>query len=502
MRDLWLNRGSGLLLILAVCGIIAIFTGAVGLGAVGNLKSMSNESQDDQARFIATAGVQAALARLSEPRSWPTADSPSAQGNVWSCVDYNYEEDHLGLWSTTNPNLHAQVLVYNNTSEAFHRTPQGPDQIDIPSGRVLIISTGIVDGDDRGSRQSTTVAALAKSAGVSFDEAAFGNSKVQIQGTRIDSVDSRAAGWTPASYAPYDLNVASTKNATVASNNHRHDSVTFDSSSEVDGNVYSGPNSTMGAIGYYGATVTGSDGTLASLKELNNLLPPTDAAELGNGGITYGAGVTTLPAGTYKVAGDLNFLSGSELNVTGPTILYVEGNVSATGAKLNITGNPSNLQIYVTGGSSSSVTLDSIESSALLSAPESEVSLTNSEHFGAVIAERFQANSSQLHYDIAVRGVPQGSSAWVYDSFINRATTKQLAVTPPAGGPPADPGPGGTSAGGTSAGGTSAGGTSGAEPPSQPPGGTSGGSSGGPYEPETPRCCRDYSCGPPRCMLF
>lgn len=541
------KKGSALVLILAICGVLAVFTGAIGLGAIGNLRIVSGESADDQARFIAQAGVQAALTRLAQPRNWPSAARPKGEGDVWSCVDYNYDEDHLGLWSSSNPSLHAAVLVYNNTNGAFHRTTQGPDGTDIPEGRVLIISSGIVDGDTRGERQSTTVAALAKPAGVLFEDALLGGTQVTVNNSFVDVVDSSVAGWTPAGYSPYDINATPTREASIASNNTATNSIQFDATSQVDGDVFSGPNSTLGAIGYYGATITGTDGTLTSDRDLNLITAPPTATPLGAWDATYGAGSTSLAGDTYHVRGDLIIGAGADLTVTSTTTIYVDGNVSIDNAAVNMNGAPWHLQIFMTGGAGSAANLANSSVSALVSGPNSTVSVQNTNLFGAAIGDRLTVLNSGIHYDRAVSGLFLGTTGWTTDVFLSRATTDKLAITAPPGGPPPDPfttrpplpagpgpagpgptgpgptgpgptgpgptgpgptGPGPTGPGPTGPGPTGPGpgpapaptGTPAPPPPGNPPPGNGG--SGIPNFPLNPQCCLDYSCGPPMCMIY
>ena len=552
------NKGSALFLILAICGVLAVLTGSVALGAATNLQNVSGESSDDQARYIAQAGVQAALSRLSQVRSWPSASNPKATGDVWSCVDFNYDEDHLGLWSSSDPNLHAAILAYNNTPGAFHRTSHGPDGTEIPEGRVLLISSGIVDSDQRGERQSTTVAALAKPAGVLFEDALQGGSLVSVQNSVVDAVNSSDPGWTPLSYAPYDISANPTRNARVTSNNNITDSIAFDATSLVDGDVYSGPGSSLGAIGYYGASISGVDGILDSPRDLNVVTPPSTAVPLGSAlSADFGAGPTELAGGIYHVRGDLNITNGAELTVTSTTTIYVDGSVNISDAQINLNGKPWHVQIYLAGGSGNNINVTNSVVGALISGPNARINMANSHWFGAAVADEIAVEDTAFHYDTAVSNLYLGSTAWTTDIFINPATTKKLTISPPVGGPPSDPliasssgtgagsGPTSSSGPGPSPGptltpsgtGTASGPTStpsGPGPTTAIPDGTVSGPTGttvptgptggaGPSGSPSPQptsepepgpvgsppvglpdaeCCLDYSCGPPRCHIF
>jgi hypothetical protein len=582
--------GAGLMFVMGIAGVLAMFTGAVGLGAVNHLHNVRAEGEIDQARFAATGGIQAALARLSRPRHWPTASEPWGDGNVSSDVDFNYDPDVTKLRSASNPTLLAEVRIYNNTANAFHRCTQGPDGVPIPNDRILVISSGIYN--DGARREATTVSALVKPSGVSFDKAMFGNSEVKVLGSLVDCVDSSVAGWTPAAYTPYDMVANPVTGASIASNNNLLNSIELDGASKVDGNINSGPNSVLGAITYLGALVTGSDGSLASAKDNNKVFAPatgTTTLSPGDANYTGPATVLTLNGGSYTVGGDLNLSGGMSVVVTAPTTIYVSKNVNITGGtKLNITGKPSDLQIYSSGSSTNSIEIKDSQGSFLMAGAELTAHIDNSEVFGAVVANKVKAeNNTKLHYDKALAGKFFGSTDWTTDSFLGRGSIKTLTVTPPAGGPPSDPmaasasssstggttgGASGTTTGtttgsttsgtttgtttgsttsgtttgtttgsttsgtttgtttgsttsgtitgtttgsttsgtttGTTTGSTTSGTTTGTTTGSTTSGTTTGtttgsttsGGTGWDYEKKI--CCRDFSCGPPRCMLW
>jgi hypothetical protein len=294
--------------------------------------------------------------------------------------------------------------------------------------------------------------------------------------------------------------------ADISSNNTATDSIEFDGTTVIDGNVYSGPNSTLGAIGYYGATKTGIDGALASSKDLNVLSAPGNATPFPTFDADYTAGPNVIPGGTYHVKGNLNISSGAVVSVTSTTSFYVDGNVTIDGASVNMNGYPWHFQIFMTGGAGVANITNS-STSILLSGPDSDISVRDSELFGALIGNRVFVLDSGIHYDRAVNGLYLGSTSWVTDVFLNSATTKELAVTPPSGGPPSDPLanqpalPGPTSPPSTppSPGAPPPTGSplpQPAPPPQSPP------PSPPPSFIDNPQCCLDYSCGPPMCHLY
>ena len=109
------------------------------------------------------------------------------------------------------------------------------------------------------------------------------------------------------------------------------------------------------------------------------------------------------------------------------------------GASVNLNGKPWHLQIYLSGGSGNSISVNNSVVGALTSGPNASFDITNSHWFGAAIADMVRVRDSAIHYDSAVKAFYLGSTAWTTDSFINPATTKKLTITPPSGGAPPDP---------------------------------------------------------------
>ncbi len=471
-----------MLLILAICGILAAYTGAVGLSASANLRGVTNQVDVDQARYAANSGIQAALSRLSLPSKQPAAAPERyGEGVAWSDVDFYYKPDLTTLQSSANPRIKAVVQVFNNTKGAFHRTSTTPDGAPIPEGRVFIIAAGIFEEGER--KQSTTLGALAKPVGVIFDQAAFGKSTVRLTDVLVDCTDSSPAGWTPASYVPYDLTAYPQRAAGVASNSALPNTVVM-SNTRVDGNVTVGPSAPLGSIAYLaGSSQTGTAAAFSNAKDVSKPRAPAGTPSLAGGGpVTY-TGPTTLTAGTYVVTGKLK-LDSATLTVTGPTVLYVEGDLEVTASRLNMGGRPSNLQIYVNGAD---VKFTDSQASVLVAAADSTLLCQNADLFGAFIADSVDLRASRLHYDQSVTDKVFGSTDWVADSFLGRATTMTVEVEPPATAPsPLPPAPGPSLLG--------AGPTPVPTPwpsPVQPP-----------PDPEPKRCCLDYPCGPPMCHLY
>ncbi|MBN9419680.1 hypothetical protein ABS71_14320 [bacterium SCN 62-11] len=504
-----------LMLILSVCGVLGAFTGAVGMGALNNLRVVNHQEQVDQARYAAQGGIAAALDRLSRPNKFPSGASspPYTQGNgegiSWSDVDYYYRPDLTKLQSSTNPSISAVVQVYNNTAGAFHRSETLPDGTAIPEGKVFVISAGVFEDGQR--RGSSTLGALVKPEGVNFAKSAFGKSRVSLSSCLVDCVSSSDPGWTPLTYAPYSMAGSPQRAAGVASNNKVVDSVVL-TDTQVDGNVTVGPGSSAGAIAYLGSTsITGSDGSFAHTQDLSKPAAPATATPLANSGadLLY-TGSAALPVGSYRVAGNLN-INAANLSSAGQTILYVSGNVNITGSAVNMNSKPANLQIFLSGGAGTTIHVDNSQISCLISGADAHATCSNSDQFGAMIADVIDSTGCKLHYDRTVAQEIFGSNDWVPESFVAQATTMTVVVTPPPPAPapaPPGPGPGPAPPGPGPAPAPPVPGPGPGPAPPAPPGPPAPAppappAPAPPVPPREPRrCCLDYSCGPPMCHIY
>lgn len=130
----------------------------------------------------------------------------------------------------------------------------------------------------------------------------------------------------------------------------------------------------------------------------NGLSRPIDAGgsfRLG-GNITY-----DLPPGLYYF-NDLSLFEGATVNITGPTTIYLTGNLEIEGGfLLNTLNSAGNLRILMAGwNTTASVTLDA-DLYAVLYAPHSSVQIQGSaQFFGAIVGRTLYASgTSRVHYD-------------------------------------------------------------------------------------------------------
>jgi hypothetical protein len=138
---------------------------------------------------------------------------------------------------------------------------------------------------------------------------------------------------------------------------------------------------------------------LPGIMKGNNLVSPLDA----NRNFTLSSGVDyDIPPGAYYF-NDLKISGQSSLRVSGPTTIYLTGDLDTSGGDvINSTEDPNNLRIFMTGGSA---TINaSIDWYGLLYAPTSDVSISGSaDIYGAIIGENVFANGTgEIHFDTSL----------------------------------------------------------------------------------------------------
>ncbi len=108
----------------------------------------------------------------------------------------------------------------------------------------------------------------------------------------------------------------------------------------------------------------------------------------------------TLPGGTYYVSGSFTIAGKATLEFTGPTEIYIEGNVSISGNGIvNRTQSPANLKIYPMGATADFAGNAALH--AVVYAPTSDVLVRgNGGIYGSVIGETLYMNgNTAIHAD-------------------------------------------------------------------------------------------------------
>lgn len=197
--------------------------------------------------------------------------------------------------------------------------------------------------------------------------------------------------------------------------------IDVDGAALVKGDAHSGKGHDVTLYG--GALVTGAIGE--RLKPLN--MPPVDASEAavtndnasmpliqkGNSYVSPidadgnflldGTTNYTVPPGTYYV-NDFVIEGQSVFNVTGPTTIYVAGDMRRAGGTIvnNLTQVASNMQIKMTGGTANVTSNNAFY--GLIYAPHSDVTVDgDSSFFGAIVGKTLTITGSGFgHYDEAL----------------------------------------------------------------------------------------------------
>lgn len=123
---------------------------------------------------------------------------------------------------------------------------------------------------------------------------------------------------------------------------------------------------------------------------------PLDADR--NFSLTHNSSYDLFP-GTYYL-NNLTLTGQSTLNVSGPTMIYLTGNLETAGGRLaNDTGLPGNLKIFMTGGTARII--GNVDLSAVIYAPNTDVTITGTGTLdGAVVGKTLDVQGNgDVHYD-------------------------------------------------------------------------------------------------------
>lgn len=191
----------------------------------------------------------------------------------------------------------------------------------------------------------------------------------------LNSVNMSGGTWVDsynASQGPYSSSTA-TNLAGVASNK----GISLSGSATIKGNAQAGPGYSVSLSG--GAAVTGS--TSVATQTTAYATPPVPTS-YNNNGLSKNLNVSrnkklTMTPGTYYLS-SLTIANSGSINITGPTTIYVSGNVNISGAGfINQAQLPSNLNIFITSTSGSTVKISgSAAFCGLIYAPTASLNLS------------------------------------------------------------------------------------------------------------------------------
>lgn len=358
------NRQGGFILITVYLMLAFLLVPAAVLFArsLGHLRSSQRLQNLMQTQYLAEAALDRAIVSLRDPVFLAgVSDSASdpeiaytALGSGGYEVDVDpiagrpgiYRVQAVGYYPARQSNSPGFV---NRTLESYTRvTPAGP-----PSAGIL------------------------------------GDLSVNLNGSlRVDSYDSRQPG-----------GVRSTGRGVVGSNGVLSNSIRINGSTQVFGDVLSGPGSGADTIQITGSSmVTGQVGAAPARFDLPPVTEPAGNTELR----INGHQTVTLPGGVHHYS-RITVSGGGRLSFTGPAVVYT-GDLTLNGNAVTTAGNlPPNLTFRVAGAGQ--VTLNGNTSFyGAIYAPESSVTLNgNNRLFGSVVGKRLTGNgSAEIWYDEAL----------------------------------------------------------------------------------------------------
>jgi hypothetical protein len=373
---------------------MAVFAIAVLAVDLSNLQSIQAELQ-----IAASAAAAGAALELPDEASAVTvaiqvAESnlpPAIHGNVLAAADIR-----VGFWDR----------------EARSFTPDGS-----PSNAVSVVTRhSIANGNPVGSlfarlfgysehelAESATAVVLPKLLG-----ALGGTASVTISGdVLVDSYNSADGPYDPAA-AGSDGDIVSggpvaVGGGAVVNGDVRGSTVNISGSSSVEGESSTMRRSlTYPDVDTSEISVNNDNDDLPLIARGNDFVSPLDGNR--NFKLTGGE-IYHLPPGNYYF-NDLELQGQSTLVISGPTTIYLTGDLKTSGGLLvNSTADPTQLVIFMTNGTA---TINaSIDWFALLYAPNTTVNISGSADFyGAIVGGTITATGSgDLHFDQALNDV-------------------------------------------------------------------------------------------------
>lgn len=176
----------------------------------------------------------------------------------------------------------------------------------------------------------------------------------------------------------------------------RGETVTMTEGAEIGETLVSRRDVDYPSVDISAAEAENDNDTLPLITQGNKLVSPLDAE--GNFRLTAGVAYD-IPPGVY-LFNDLTLDGQSSLNISGPTDIYLTGDLDTSGGDvINSTEDPNNLRILMTGGTA--VLSASVDWYGLLYAPDSEIIINGTaDIYGAIIGENVTASGSgDIHFD-------------------------------------------------------------------------------------------------------
>jgi hypothetical protein len=311
------SRGVALVLVLAVVAMVFVLSAGYTAQQVVSVQLARNLSNRTQARMIAEAGLEMALAYVGADANWKTAKTP-------------------GAWAT---NISLANGVFSVRGDA------GQD----PNGSGVIVGNGSFTADPTQSLTLTSIGTFKEANWASQAVVTPSGSRVS-SGVVVSTTVSISGGSALDSYdstlGPYGSG-NSGSNAHVATNSTQAGAVALSGGASLKGSVSAAPGAIVATVvSNNWCTYTGTTTIMPSTIPIPAITVPnlggTPAA------VTYGYAGATVSSNLH--ASSLTLNGGGTVKISGNVVIVVDGafNVS-NGATLEVLPN-SSLKVYCSGG--------------------------------------------------------------------------------------------------------------------------------------------------------
>lgn len=373
------EAGIALVITLLVMTILLVMgTAFLSISSTETLIAI-NERNRVQALHLAEAGVERSIAELNVSSAYGGTTGPQSLG--------------FGTYETTVTNGGPVPGVLD------------PKQI---------VSNGYVPNNLVPNRAMAQVEVDVQR-GSPFQQALFGTSKIELDGTEVDSYDSSQGPYNPAT-------------ATAKGHIHSNDSVILWSDNIVNGNAQAVNNITDNGPGTNVITGSSTSGVPSISVVTNITYPPPTADTTGisppgayntvSKNLVVDPGVTvTLDPGTYSF-NEVMLGSGAKIAVNGPVEIYMTGQFYAEGGNVINTSNiPANLVIFSSyngtdGSGTDALFMDAGAAGAgqfygAIYALNGEAEFQNAapgwQIYGAIVAKHIDLEGgARFHYDVTL----------------------------------------------------------------------------------------------------
>jgi Flp pilus assembly protein TadG len=378
------RRGVGLvystIILLVLCGLASF---AVDMGRVVIVKTQLRAAAD--AAALGAAQYVLWDQAVAKSAAIATAKVNNADG---APVILNSSDVEIGRWDETTRTFTPGTAVRPNAVKVTaHRTSARGTAVNLPFAKMIGASTCDVKGS------AIAMATPQRYAAVGLDWITMGgNSTNAYRSNAIASADNHF-----------------TARGNIASNGN----ITLTGSTVVNGDAFPG----VGKMVIGSNHVTGyctpltiplvypaeSAGTAATVND-NASMPSTAIRntvdiDLGN------QKNVSVPGGTYYFR-NMTMGAGSEINFTGPTTLYLTGNLSLGGHAITNQNMPKNLRIVMLNPNTTISLSGGTDLFADIYAPLSAITVSgNGDIYGAIVGKTIaMTGEAGIHYDLSLLG--------------------------------------------------------------------------------------------------